>query len=179
MTEATRLITRYSLIMCAFAVVAGAILALTYQKTEPLRQANMRKIELGSRQVLLPQAVTFVPASAQKYRFWKGLTADKKVAGYILKAVRRGYSSDIETLIALRPDFSIVAIKVLAQAETPGLGALIETDKFTSQFRQLTGKAVSVRKDGGEVDAVTGATISSRAVAASVQNEIETFKKAL
>lgn len=179
MTETLRLISRYSLIMCVFAMVSAAILAFTYQQTEPLRKANIQKIELAARQELLPQAVTFVPRSLQGCSFWQGLTADKKGSGYILKAVRRGYSSNIETLIALRPDFSIAAVKVLSQAETPGLGSLIETEKFTKQFICLTGKAIAVNKDGGAIDAVTGATISSRAVANSVYSEIEIFKQAL
>lgn len=179
MTGTIRLIFRYSLIMCLFAVVAGALLAYTYQLTIPKREANMRAIENTARKELLPQAVVFMPAKIGDYHFWKGLSADKKIKGYILKTTRRGYSSNIETLIALSPDFSVMAIKILSQAETPGLGSLVEKDFFTKQFITRSGKKLALRKDGGEIDAVTGATISSRAVANSVREEIETFKKVL
>lgn len=179
MRGTAKLILRYGLIMCAFAIVSGALLALTYQLTNPKREANVRQAENKARQELLPQAVSFVPARVNGYRFWKGLDAHKQVKGYILKAVRRGYSSNIEILIAVRPDHSVSAIKILTQAETPGLGTLIEKPVFTKQFIARTLDQLALRKDGGEIDAVTGATISSRAVADGVRLELETFKKVL
>lgn len=179
MTGIGKLIVRYGSIMCAFAIVAGTLLALTYQLTTPKREATLRNMEFAARKELLPQAATFVPARAEDYVFWKGLSSDKKVIGYIIKASRRGYSSSIETLIAVKPDFSVGAIKILAQAETPGLGTNVEKESFTKQFNNCRGEQLAVRKDGGNIDAVTGATISSRAVAESVRAEIETFKQVL
>jgi electron transport complex protein RnfG len=177
--ETGKLIVRYAFIMLAFAVVSGSILAVTHQLTEPKRQENLRKIEFAARKEIEPTAEKFLPAKAQNYSFLKAVDKNKKVVGYILKAVRRGYSSDVETLIAVNPDFSVEAIKILVQGETPGLGANVESPKFTSQFKHHLLQGLAVRKDGGTIDAITGATISSRAVADSVRQEIELFKKAL
>ena len=177
--QTSKLIITYAVTMLIFASVSAGILALTHQLTEHKRIANMQQREFLARQELVPTAVSFVPAKAHDYRFTKGLNKDKMVAGYLLKAVRRGYSSNIETLIAVNNDFSIMAIKVLAQNETPGLGAKIETPWFTKQFGLLKGTAIAVRKDGGAIDALTGATISSRAVAESVRLEVASFQKAM
>jgi electron transport complex protein RnfG len=59
-------------------------------------------------------------------------------------------------------------VKVIYQGETPGLGTLIENDRFLDQFVGKDRQSAKLKVDGGEIDALTGATISSRAVAGSV-----------
>jgi len=81
----------------------------------------------------------------------------------------KGYSGRIDILVGVTPDCKVTGYKVLTHKETPGLGDKITKDKFKKQF---VGAGLeqnwSVKKDGGFVDSITAATISSRAMAEAV-----------
>ena len=72
-----------------------------------------------------------------------------------------------------------VSITKLDQAETPGLGTKVTEPKFRDQFKSKEGNDLKLKKDGGSVDAITAATISSRAVANGVHEGMEWYKKAV
>lgn len=105
--------------------------------------------------------------------------------GYVVKTGGQGYADRIELLLGLNADLdSISGLFVLEQKETPGLGNKIIESKWRSQFlKQKVSPPLKVTKDGaaapGEIDAVTGATISSRAVTAIVNNAISALKEPL
>ena len=84
-------------------------------------------------------------------------------------------------MAALDKDFKIIAIKVTEQTETPGLGTNSTQPKFTDQFKGKTSEQLIVDKDGGAppncIKAITGATITTRAVTNSLKEAIETLKK--
>jgi len=91
-----------------------------------------------------------------------------------------GYSGDIDLLIALYPDQRIAGVRVTAHQETPGLGDKIERrkDDWIDQFRGLSLSQPAeaqwtVRKDGGDFDAFTGATITPRAIVKGVRRTLE------
>ena len=90
------------------------------------------------------------------------------VIGYCVDVNSYGYGSDpINLLVGLASDGSVTSVKVLSHSETPGLGSKAMDHSFLSQFAGKSG-SLAVKKDGGEIDAVAGATISSRAVTAGV-----------
>ncbi len=97
----------------------------------------------------------------------------EEIKGYIVKTQSRGYGGDIVVMTAISTDKKILGVKILAAAdETPGLGQNVTKESFYSQYVGKTEK-ISVEKNGAnsdknEIDAVTGATISSRAVTAAV-----------
>ncbi len=97
---------------------------------------------------------------------------DGDVVGYIVEGYGKGYSSYIHLLAAVTPDFRIRKINVISHAETPGLGDEIELAEFKDQFRGKTLEQLEVVK--GETDdkiqAITGATISTRAVTNGVRD---------
>jgi len=81
-----------------------------------------------------------------------------------------GYSSEIVTLVGISNDGMIVGVKILRQAETPGLGAKVEAAGWAEQFSGLpSDQPLAVDKDGGSIDAIAGATISPRAVTRGVE----------
>ncbi len=98
--------------------------------------------------------------------------------GWVVKTKGQGYADTIELLLGLSPDFrSITGLFVLDQKETPGLGNKIITDAWRSQFVDAPAdRSLVVIKTGasrpGEIDAVTGATISSKSVTAMVNAAI-------
>lgn len=91
----------------------------------------------------------------------------------------KGFSGLIKIMVGFEPDGKIKNIAVLEQKETPGLGTKIKDVKFIEQYRNKNPSAfnLKVAKDGGEVDALTGATISSRAFSEAVQLSYDEFIK--
>ncbi len=98
---------------------------------------------------------------------------NSKFIGRILKAEAQGYSSTINLLVGINLENRITGISVLSQLETPGLGANIEKIEFLNQFIGKSSNEVLLTKDNGNIDGITGATISSRAVTEAVKAMVE------
>ncbi len=93
--------------------------------------------------------------------------------GHAFMAQGRGYGGRIDILIGLKPDNkSLQGIKIITQQETPGLGAKIINASFLDQFRGISVNEVDLSRNGGKIDAITGATISSTAVVEGVKKAI-------
>ena len=92
---------------------------------------------------------------------------------------QKAYSGRIEVLVGVAADGRVTAVEALQQNETPGLGAKIANaaDPFMRQFKGLDAARTrwAVVKDGGDIQAITGATITSRAVTAAVKEALEVF----
>lgn len=95
------------------------------------------------------------------------------VTGYSEK----GYSGIVRLMVSFSPDGNIRDIVVLEQKETPGLGTKMKGEKFLRQFRDKNPETfeLKVKKDGGDVDALAGATISTRAFSEAAQQAFDTF----
>lgn len=109
------------------------------------------------------------------------MQADKHLGTIIPAITEDGYSGTIRLLVALSQDGEIINIRVTDHYETPGLGDRIETIKspWSKQFsgRRLNQTIWEVKKWGGDFDALTGATISSRAVISAVENSLQQWQK--
>ncbi len=112
-------------------------------------------------------------------------TRDSNVLGWVAKASGQGYADQVELLIGLSPRAKkITGLFVLGQKETPGLGAKIVEPDWRAQFAgQTTDKQMKVVKDGAdkphEIDAITGATISSETVCSIVNKTVADLKPQL
>jgi Na+-translocating ferredoxin:NAD+ oxidoreductase subunit G len=101
------------------------------------------------------------------------------VSGYGIKSsVETGYAGHFSVMFGVNPDGSVNKVQVLESAETPGLGSKAGTPDFADQFNgKMPGEfTFKVVKDGGNVDAITGATITSRAVCDCINNGLEALK---
>lgn len=99
--------------------------------------------------------------------------AQKQIAGYAVPGVSaNGYGGEIRLMVGLAPDRSVFSYQVLAANETPGLGAKLGDPAFADQFKGKPGTALAVKKDGGGIDAITGATITSRAVCGAIADAV-------
>jgi len=96
------------------------------------------------------------------------LLAGSPAVGHAFMTNGKGYGGKIGILIGLETDRSIRGIRIISHQETPGLGTKITGSGFLGQFAGLSVDKLALRKDGGSIDAITGATISSRAVAEGV-----------
>jgi len=104
--------------------------------------------------------------------------------GLVLTAVAPdGYSGDIKLLIAIRYDGTLSGVRVISHHETPGLGDNIDSNR-SSWIESFTGKSLRdpaedqwhVKKDGGQFDQFTGATITPRAVVKAVANTLRYYQ---
>ncbi|RPH99985.1 MAG: FMN-binding protein, partial [Calditrichaeota bacterium] len=121
-------------------------------------------------------------------KFYEGYTSLEKTSlvGYAFVSAGRGYSSTIETMVGVDTSGAIIGIRVLRQVETPGLGTRVEEIKygesdswFQRQFLRKNAEVINVDKDGGDIQSITGATISSRAVTRSIVSGFKDLKAQL
>jgi len=105
---------------------------------------------------------------------------DSVVVGYAINTfTKNGFSGNISLMAGFSPDGTIINITVLEHKETPGLGTKMTEPKFKDQFNDKNPEEykMKVKKDGGQVDAITAATISSRAFCDAVQRAYNTLQK--
>ncbi|MEQ9301811.1 MAG: RnfABCDGE type electron transport complex subunit G [Cyclobacteriaceae bacterium] len=115
-----------------------------------------------------PDALVFYPAKKQD-----------TLTSYAIKSYSdQGYSGRIEIMVGFEMDGRIREVQVLSHRETPGLGSKITNADFLSQFVGQYPELFDLRvtKDGGEVDGISGATISSRAVGEAIKTAYDNFK---
>ena len=161
---------------------AGLIMGVTYKYTSPLRfKAEKREKEEALKQ-MAPDATDPIVAAGKWTTHGKNFeyytaTASAKPVAYISSTAGKGYSSYIQMLVSVDTDLKIRDVKILGHAETPGLGDQVEDKSFIDQFK---GKSLpDIKLIKGEtkenIQAISGATISSRAVTNGVKDAVQTL----
>lgn len=147
--------------------VCAAVLAFVNGLTQEPIRATAAANEQKAVKAVLPPAVATVEANGPVF---VGKDASGKVVGYAAKGSDAGgYGGDIVLMVGFEADKrTVVCYKTLAAAETPGLGMKLNAPEFAGQFAGRDGSALSVTKDGGEIEAITSATITSRAVCRAI-----------
>ncbi len=161
---------RYGFILGLICIIAAGFLAgvNTLTKSRIISQAQAEE-EAGLKEVI-PEGTHFEAVkSAEETIYYKAHDKEGKLIGIAFKASAKGYSSTVETLVGMLQDGTILAIKILNQNETPGLGSRVAGSEFTGQFKS--------KKDLSDIQAITGATISSKAVIDSVKSKVEEIKQ--
>jgi electron transport complex protein RnfG len=97
-------------------------------------------------------------------------------SGLVVQVAPVGYNGNIICLVGLDSNGTIRGVAVNQHTETPGLGARVVEDSFLQQF-QGKGERQAVVKDGGQIQAISGATISSRALTAGVNTALAVFEE--
>ncbi len=105
--------------------------------------------------------------------------AGGELVGVAFACTPSGYGGPIEAVVGVSRDGVVTGLTVVKHTETPGLGANVSTPAFQQRFvGARAGVPVKITKDGGEIQAITGATISSRAVASAVDQALRLFEAA-
>ncbi|MCD6595398.1 RnfABCDGE type electron transport complex subunit G [bacterium] len=170
-------ILKLGFILMAYAGIAGVLLGWVYTKTKPKIDLQEKLEREQAIREVLPDGIEIFEENTldDGTVLIIGYSDDSKqnVLGYAAMAVGTGFSSNVRTMLGLTPDFKVNAIKVIYQSETPGLGTHSQDSWFQKQFSGKTKGDLLVNKDGGKIEAITGATISSRAVTNSVRELVE------
>ncbi|HTY44595.1 MAG TPA: RnfABCDGE type electron transport complex subunit G [Patescibacteria group bacterium] len=163
-----RQMARYGFILMVICVVASGLLAAVNALTKEKIVAQARAEEEDSLREVLPGALRFEAVnSADQLLYYKGYDKQGRLVGVAFKASGKGYSSQIETMAGMSLNGVITAIKVVSHNETPGLGSRVAEPEFAALFANRNVGQL------GQVQAITGATISSRAVINAVQRRAE------
>ena len=174
-----RNILKLSVGLFIIAAVSGAILGMVYTVTKEPIAKQVKQEEEKALKDIFPKATNFrLTIGKDKYIYNEVYSKDKLI-GYAIDASGKGFGGTIKIKVGVNLNKTIKTIRIINQNETPGLGTRIKRTEFTDQFTDKTLKQVSLKKDSskGTIDALTGATISSRAVSKAVQKSITEFLK--
>ena len=168
-------------ILFVICVAVSAALAGTNMLTKDrIAQAAAQKAE-ESRMVVLPGAESFEESGGH----YTGKDSSGQAVGYVFETESKGYGGTVKVMTGISTEGSITGVIVLSHSETPGLGVNAEKAEFRDQYQQpvanLTGGIQVVKFQApkeGEIQAMTGATITSTAVTNAVNAAIEQYQNA-
>ncbi len=180
------------IVMVIVTVVCTGLLALTNGITTEARAEQKVKKVVENRQLLFPEAKEFKELDVKEL-----LSADideKQVSalaeakneagetiGYIAETNARGYGGAVNIMLAIGTNQKLVGLRIMDNSETAGLGKKVEGESFRSQFKDLDAtKRYTARSVEGkeQIDAISGATISSNAVAEAINVALDLWQQA-
>lgn len=172
--------------LTVIAVVAAAVLALVSGVTaEPIRLADQKKTEAALKAVL-PQFSRSEGCDVNGTPCTRVYDANNQLVGVAVTSVsHKGFGGDLTVMFGFDPDGNITGYQVLKTSETPGLGAKagewFQKDGKGSVIGMNPGEKnndIKVKKDGGDVDAISGSTITSRAFCDAIALAYDAYQEA-
>jgi electron transport complex protein RnfG len=189
---------RAALVLGAAALVAGSIAMLAHESTRDRIAADDRARRTAQLESLLGGLVhdndlladvTYVRdpdvlGTTSPVPVYRARLAGRPAAVVIAPVAPDGYAGSIDLLVAIRADGRVLGVRTTRHRETPGLGDAIDEQK-SDWIRRFTGRALGdpplerwkVRKDGGDFDQFTGATVTPRAVVRAVSSSLQYFEQ--
>ncbi|MGM0366278.1 MAG: RnfABCDGE type electron transport complex subunit G [Actinomycetota bacterium] len=155
-------------------LVSVALLMGLNTVTEPVIEAQRKSQIIEMLEDIFPLMTDFKQEDEIYY-----ILQDGQEIGYAFIARGSGYGGEISIMVGLDSDLLINGVSIVSHIETPGLGSRIEEEEFTNQFKGLGAGDLALEIEGGQIDAITGATVSSQAVVLAIREEIEEKLKAV
>ena len=178
------------LVLTSVAVIMGGILAFVNHLTEgPIGEQKAKALADGIKSVMGVDEITVsntdtvrqnVAGKELTYVIYQTKDAKGNDLGAAVESTTGGFGGDLKVLVGFDPEGKILGYTLLEHAETPGLGA--KADKWFQKGEKgdIIGKSPAeplvVSKDGGQVDAITASTITSRAFLLAVNNAYNAYK---
>lgn len=169
-TNSTGYLVKLAGTLLLISVVVAGLLGLTNHITaDKIAAINEEKTAASMEEVL--------PADSYNELTYTGsdpnVTAIYEAAGqgYVVEVSPSGFGGAIDMVVGVKSDGTVSGVAIVSMSETSGLGANASKDSFRSQYVGKSG-TLAVTKDGGEIDALTGATITSRAVTNGVNSAL-------
>ncbi len=171
------------LVLSAIAVVSSLALAFTYGKTKPLIEKVQQKKKEAAIKAVLPEfdelGKMYTVEGFGRLELYPANKGGNLVGTAVKTVSAKGFSGDVWIMVGFDKEGKIVNTSILEHKETPGLGTKMAESKFKNQVngKDPASFSLKVTKDGGKVDAITAATISSRAYLDAVQKAYDALKK--
>ncbi len=164
-------------ILCAITLIAALILACVNKITAPeIAKASQKASEEAMNTILPADKYEMVEGRENVSKAIKG----NDVIGYCVTVTVNGFGGPIEMMVGIGTNGVLAGVDILSHSETAGLGAKADTDEFKQRFVRKNPDLTVVKEpttDIAEVQAITGATITSRAVAEGVKQANEIVKE--
>lgn len=177
-----------SMVLTLFVVAAisATTLGLMNEVTEEPIAAAKLKAKLEAIEMVVPQfdndpnsEMYTLQSDLGELECYPAKMGGELVGTALSSITKMGFSGEIKIMIGFKPDGTIHDSSVLDHAETPGLGTKMDLPKFKDQFKEKNPASfnIMVTKDGGGIDAITAATISSRAFSDAAQRAYDAYMK--
>lgn len=172
-------VVRPTIILFVICLVMTALLAVTNLMTKDKVKEMKQQSEATSRQVVLPGAASFEESKDKSYAIGK---KGNDVVGYVFTTKTKSYGGDMNVLTGISKEGKVTGVVLLSISDTPGLGLNAQKDSFRDQYKQAVPKdGFTVIKSGtakdGQIEAMTGATITSKAVTECVNQAVAAYQK--
>jgi len=165
---------KITLVLSSVCVFCGFLLAVVHGLAEERIETNARMRIEKAISNLAPDKHTLEEIIVGQDRIYKLRNKNNKLIGYAFSAEGQGYQGKIKILAVINPSLTeLVGIEIVESLETPGLGAKIADKPFKEQFKGLEVSAL------GQVQAITGATVSSKAVVHILNRRIKLLQEQL
>lgn len=151
------------------AVVAGLLGLVNHITADRIAAINAEKTAASMQEVLPADHYNEIDYTGSDVNVAKLYEAAG--AGYVVEVTPSGFGGTIDMVVGVSTDGTVTGVSIISMSETSGLGANASREDFRSQFVGLSG-TLAVSKDGGTIDALTGATITSRAVTSGVNSAL-------
>ncbi len=161
-------------------IVVSALLAGTNELTKgPIAEIQAQTAADAMKSVC-PEAQTFEGKEGLEIEVYAGLDSAGALVGYAIPSAYKGYGGDVEIMVGIDLEGQVTGVEILSHEETPGLGANCTKKEFTDMYKQSAENGFTVVKDstggeGGRIDALTGATITSNAVTQAVNSALNVY----
>ena len=166
--------------LLVFCLVATALLAGTNLITKDKIAQNAVEKENLSRTVVLPEGASFgdVVSLENGLTYCEGKNAADETVGYVFTSGAKGYGGTVLVMVGIDTEGTVTGIEILSHAETPGLGANATKESFKERFVGKSGELTVDKNsnDGQNIQAITAATITSKAVTSAVNAAIAEFE---
>lgn len=178
-----------TVIMTAVAIISAAAVTYVYQLTLPAVTENLKKAEVEAISDIFGDEFDNNPiAEKTAVPMKKGIKElniyplrkqDMIYAIAVKSYTNKGFGGELEIMTGFYINGTMAGYKVLNHKETPGLGSKIMENEFMSQFigLKIEGGKLKLRKDGGQIDGITSATISSKALLDAVNNAKKAYDR--
>lgn len=177
----TKFIIKLAAILFAITFICSLLLVLCNSLTEDRIIKLEQEAENSAKSEVLPDAQTFEDIEAKGVSAaYVGKKSNGEIAGYCFKTQPSGFGGAIAIIVGVNTDCEVTGVKITSMTETPGLGAKASEESWISQFKGKS-QGISVVKTGNakgnEINAISGATITSKAVTDGVNTALATAKK--
>lgn len=161
-------------------LVVAVLLAATNMLTHNKIAEMNKQTETSARQVVLPGTSVFEDSPDGTYAIGKDAG---NITGYVFTTKTKSYGGDLNVMTGIGKDGKVTGVVILSISDTPGLGLNAQKESFRDQYKQpVPAKGFEVIKSGtasaGQVNAMTGATITSKAVTKCINEAIAAYQKA-
>lgn len=164
-------------ILCAIAFATALLLGLTNELTKDIiAQRQLQNKNNAMAKVIPAETYNLIVNNPGVFELYEAKTGEK-VAGYAVSLSQSGYGGDIDMIIGIDSTGKVSGISITEMSETPGLGDNAKKPSFTDMFKGLEKNQVKLTNEGGKIQALSGATVTSRAVTKGVSRALEIVEK--